>query len=149
MTIHIGADHRGFELKERIKKSLAAEGYEVSDAGAVVKNENDDYTDFAATVAERVSRNEQTSRGILICGSGAGMVVMANKFRRVRASIGFSNDQVFDARHDDDVNVLVLASNFTEYEPALAMIKIFLQTPFSNEDRYQRRLDKIARLEDA
>lgn len=149
MTIHIGADHRGFELKERIKKSLATEGYEISDAGNLVKDENDDYTDFGATVAERVGRNEQTSRGILICGSGAGMVVMANKFRRVRASIGFSNDQVFDARHDDDVNILVLAANFTEYEPALAMIKIFLQTPFSSEDRYQRRLDKIARMEDA
>jgi len=149
MTIHIGADHRGFELKERIRQSLVSEGYEISDAGNVVKDENDDYTDFAATVAERVSRNEQTSRGILICGSGAGMVVMANKFRRVRAAIGFSNDQVFDSRHDDDVNILVLAANFTEYESALAMIKIFLQTPFSSEDRYQRRLEKIARMEDA
>ncbi|HEY4525646.1 MAG TPA: RpiB/LacA/LacB family sugar-phosphate isomerase [Candidatus Paceibacterota bacterium] len=149
MMIHLGADHRGFELKERIKKSLMDEGYEVSDAGAVLKDQNDDYTDFATAVAEKVGRNEQSSRGILICGSGAGMVVMANKFRRVRAAIGFSNDQVFDARHDDDVNILVLAASFTEYEPALAMVKVFLQTPFSNEDRYQRRLDKIARMEDA
>src|SRR3989344_1226711 len=149
MMIHLGADHRGFELKERIKKSLMDEGYEVSDAGAVLKDQNDDYTDFATAVAEKVGRNEQSSRGILICGSGAGMVVMANKFRRVRAAIGFSNDQVFDARHDDDVNILVLAASFTEYEPALAMVKVFLQTPFSNEDRYQRRLDKIARIEDA
>ena len=149
MMIHLGADHRGFELKERIKKSLMDEGYEVSDAGAVLKDQNDDYTDFATAVAEKVGRNEQSSRGILICGSGAGMVVMANKFRRVRAAMGFSTDRVFDARHDDDVNILVLAASFTEYEPALAMVKVFLQTPFSNEDRYQRRLDKIARIEDA
>ena len=74
MMIHLGADHRGFELKERIKKSLMDEGYEVSDAGAVLKDQNDDYTDFATAVAEKVGRNEQSSRGILICGSATTMM---------------------------------------------------------------------------
>ncbi|MFH0891016.1 MAG: RpiB/LacA/LacB family sugar-phosphate isomerase [Candidatus Liptonbacteria bacterium] len=149
MIIHIGADHRGFELKERIKKKLGEEGYQVEDAGNAVKDENDDYVDFAFAVADKIRRNQEEGRGILICGSGAGMAVAANKYSKVRAAIGFSNDQVFDARHDDDINILVLAANFTDYESALAMIKVFLQTPFSREERHERRLDKIARKEDA
>ena len=145
MLIYLGADHRGFELKEELKKFVADQGYEVVDLGAAQKDPADDYDDFARAVAKKVGSDPQ-ARGILVCGSGAGMVMVANRFRGVRAALGFSTDQVFDSRNQDDINVLTLASNFTSAEEASSMVKIFLHTPLSGEPRYQRRLDKFSDL---
>ena len=146
MVIYFGADHRGFALKQKLMPVLKERGYEVVDMGASEAVEGDDYVDYAKLVGERVSADPE-SRGVLICGSGAGMAIAANKFRRVRACLGMSNDEVFDARHDDDLNVLCLASEFVSEEDAKSMLNIFLTTPFSSEERYQRRLNKIAELE--
>jgi ribose 5-phosphate isomerase B len=146
MVIYFGADHRGFALKQKLIPALKEKGYEVVDMGAAEVIEGDDYVDYAKLVAERVSADPE-SRGVLICGSGAGMSIAANKLRRVRASLGMSNDEVFDARHDDDLNVLCLASEFVSEEDAKSMVNVFLSTPFSAEERYVRRLNKISELE--
>src|SRR3989304_7052651 len=110
MLIFIGSDHRGFRLKEILKQFLAREGYEVVDKGNAVYDEKDDYPDFAKEVAGGVNADPGLRRGILICGSGVGVDVVANRFPRVRSGLAISSDQVFAARHDDDINVLSLAA---------------------------------------
>jgi ribose 5-phosphate isomerase B len=149
MVIYIGGDHRGFRIKEVLKADLLAAGYEVVDCGAAAENPDDDYTEFASAVAEKVSHEADTARGILICGSGVGVDVTANKFKKVRSALGFSNDQVYSARHDDDANVLSLAADFTDEAAARAMTKIFVETPFGTDDRFRRRIDKILQIEHA
>lgn len=146
MVIYFGADHRGFLLKETLREFAREKGYEVADLGAAEQVESDDYVDYAVKVATKVSL-DSTQRGILICGSGAGMEIVANKFRRVRATLGLSVDQVFDARHDDDVNLLCIASNFTNEFEAKRMLDVFIGTPFSKEERHARRLEKISEIE--
>jgi len=84
---------------------------------------------------------------VVICGSGAGAAITANKFRRVRAAIGISNDQVYDARQHDDLNVLALAADFVSEEAAREMVRVFLTAPWNGGERYRRRLEKIGELE--
>ena len=147
MVIYLGSDHRGFKLKETISSFLKGKGYEIVDLGNSAYDENDDYADFAKTVAQKISFNPEVSRGILFCGSGAGMDITANKFRKVRSVLGISPDQVYSARHDDDANILSIAANFTGEEDAKKIISVFLETPFDGEERHQRRLNKITQIE--
>lgn len=147
MLIYIGADHRGFALKEYLKTVLKADTYEVADAGALQQVPDDDYPDYAKLVAEKVSESPSQVRGILICGSGAGVDIVANKFANVRSVLAISPDQVYQVRHDDDVNVLSIAADFTDGDTAAKMVKLFLSTPFAKEEKYSRRLDKISILE--
>ncbi len=147
MVIYLGSDHRGFKLKEAMSDFLKGKGYEVVDMGNSAYDESDDYTDFAKLAAEKVSLNSETSKGILFCGSGAGMDMAANKFRKVRSVLAVSPDQVYQARHDDDANILSIAANFIKDEDAKKIISVFLETPFDGEERHQRRLDKIAQIE--
>ena len=146
MVIYLGADHRGFNLKETIKKFLTDQGYEVVDMGNIVLDKDDDYTDFAVPVARKVMLDEN-ARGILFCGSGVGMAIAAGKLRKIRALAGTSPDQVLAARHEEDLNVLCLGADLVSEEDVKKMISIFLGTPFSGEERHRRRLDKIAMLE--
>ena len=143
MIIHIGADHRGYALKERLKKMLADEGYAVVDAGAASPAADDDYPDFAKPVAEAVGGDPANHRGILICGSGFGMDMAANKFPGVRAALPMSPDHAFAARHDDDANVLSIAADFTDPGVVEQIVKTFLATPFAGDERYIRRIRKI------
>ncbi len=148
MVIYLGADHRGFKLKEYLKQILKEEGYyEVIDFGNTYYDEKDDFVDFAEKVAQKVSYEYENSRGILICGSGVGVNIVANKFRNVRAALIFSPDQAFDSRHDDDTNVLCLPADFLTPEKANKIVHIWLSTPFSGEERFRRRLNKISILE--
>src|SRR5258706_16298142 len=112
MKVYLGADHRGFELKEKVRMWLEKWDYAHEDMGAYELNEKDDYTLYAEKVALLVA-NEKDARGILICGSGVGVDIAANKFDGVRASIGKEPDQVKAGRNDDDMNVLVLPSDYT------------------------------------
>ena len=146
MTIYIGADHRGFNLKERLNIFLKNEGYDVVDVGAVIYDKEDDYPDFARLVAKKVAASD-TDRGILICGSGFGMEIAANKYKNVRAVLPMSIDHAYQARHDDNANVLVIAADFTSEEATEQMMKVFLATPFAKEERYTRRLEKIYQSE--
>jgi len=147
MVIYFGADHKGFNLKDRLKKFLNDQGYEVVDVGNDHYDEADDYPDFAAEVGRKVSLDNEKARGILICGSGAGMDVTVNKFPRVRSVLAISSDQVYDSRRDDDVNVLTLAANFVSDADAEKIVKIFIETDFSKEERHKRRLEKVVNIE--
>ena len=147
--IFIGADHRGFELKAKIAKWLAGRGYEFEDLGAYEYDHEDDYVDFAIAVAERVASSNQrlASRAIVICGSGVGVDIAANKVMGVRCGLGWEADQVHAARKDDNINVLALASDNLEEEKALRLVETFLETEFVQSDKYLRRVEKISRFE--
>ena len=147
MTIYLGADHRGFMLKEQLKRALKDEAYDVADMGAPLLAPDDDYTDYVAAVAAKVSAAPDTSRGIVICGSGFGAEVVANKFDGVRAGLAMLPDHAYQGRHDDDLNVLALAADFIDEPTALRTVKVFLTTPFAKEERYARRIRKIGEIE--
>jgi len=144
--IYLGADHRGYTLKERIKSWLSEWNYEFLDIGAKSLKPGDDYTKYAGEVASRVAKSEN-SRGILLCGSGVGVDVVANKFDKVRASIGKSPEQVKAGRNDDDMNILVIAADYTKDGEAKEMIKVFLETDFATRERYKKRLEDIKKIE--
>lgn len=148
--IYIGADHRGYELKEEIKKFLYELDYQYEDLGAFELNKDDDYPDFATAVSEAVvlslSKGED-SKGILICGSGIGIAVAANKIKGVRAGTAYNPDQVQASVNDENLNVLAISSDFTSDEVAKEIVKAFLDTPFGQDERYLRRLKKIEELE--
>lgn len=147
MTIYIGADHRGFKLKEKVIRWIYdLRKYDFEDLGAYVYEEGDDYNKYAELVASLVADNDK-SLGILICGSGVGVEVVANKFDGIRASVGKNPRQVEAGRMDDDMNILVIAADFTIDSEAKAMIKAFLETKFEGLARYKRRLSEIKKLE--
>jgi len=146
VKIYIGADHRGFELKDKISRWLFEMEHAYFDVGALKIDPNDDYTKYAEGVASLVAKNTG-SRGILLCGSGVGVEVMANKFDGIRASVGKNVLQVEAGRNDDDMNILVIAADFTSEKEAKAMLIAFLETKFSGKVRYERRLEEIEKIE--
>lgn len=146
MRIYLGADHRGFELKEQIKSWLIENEYEVEDVGARGFDPEDDYVDYGLKVAESIEGNGNTSRGILLCGSGHGMDIVANRFPRVRAVVGFNDEVAVQGRNDEDANVLVLASDWVSPEEAFERVRMFLETEASNDVRHERRRTKIDNL---
>ena len=147
MKVYVGADHRGFHLKEKIVKWLFEKGYRFVDVGAVNLDIKDDYTKYASLVASLVAK-EKGSKGILLCGSGVGVDVMANKFDGIRSSIGKSEAQVKAGRCDDNMNVLVIAADFTKEDEAKGLTKAFLNTAFDEKARHKRRLLEIEKIED-
>lgn len=147
MKIYLGSDHRGFHLKEKISKWLFEWGYECLDVGAQILDPSDDYTKYASQVASLVAE-DKSSRGILLCGSGVGVDIVANKFDGVRASIGIDSGQVKQGREDDDMNILVIAADHTDEHKAREMIKAFLETKFDAKARRVRRLEDIAKIEE-
>lgn len=146
MKIYLGTDHKGFGLKEKISKWLFDWGYSFEDLGAESLDPKDDYTVYAQRVASLVGK-EEGSRGVLLCGSGVGVDATANKFDGVRASLGKSPDQVRAGRNGDDMNVLVLAADYTKEEEARGMLKAFLETKFAGKERFVRRLEDIKKIE--
>jgi ribose 5-phosphate isomerase B len=146
MKVFIGADHRGFGLKEKIVKWLFEMEYPYQDFGAYHYDKHDDFTKYAEEVASLVAKTEG-ARGVLLCGSGVGVDVVANKFDGIRASIGKDVFQVEAGRSDDDMNILVIAADFTEEKEAKAMLIAFLETKFSGKARYERRLLEIKEIE--
>lgn len=146
MKIFLGADHRGYELKEKIAKWLFEMEYPYQDLGASHLNPGDDFTKYAEDVASLVAKTNG-ARGVLLCGSGVGVDVLANKFDGIRSSIGKNVFQVEAGRKDDDMNILVIAADFTEEKEAKAMLIAFLETKFSGKARYERRLQEIKEIE--
>jgi len=146
MKVFIGSDHAGFELKEKLKQWLKSKNYDLEDMGAYEFNPKDDYTLYAEKVALMV-RDNPHSRGILLCGSGVGVDITANKFDGIRASIGKSPDQVKSGRNDDNMNTLIIAARFTKKKEAEELLKAFLETKFSGKSRYKKRLMKIEQIE--
>lgn len=146
MKIYLGADHRGFTLKEKIAKWLFEWGYKFMDIGPQSLDLGDSYPKYASEVASLVAQNKG-SRGILLCKSGVGVDVVANKFDGIRASIGKAVLQVKAGRNDDDMNILVLAADFTSEKDAKAMLIAFLESKFAAKPRYKKRLEEIERIE--
>jgi RpiB/LacA/LacB family sugar-phosphate isomerase len=140
----IGSDHAGFALKESVKGFLSSAGFRVFDAGTH-REESVDYPDYGVLAAERVSSGE-FEKGILICGSGVGMAIVANKFPGIRAALCLDEETARLSRRHNDSNILVLAGRKTETEAAERIIKAWMETPFDG-GRHQKRLDKIREIE--
>lgn len=146
MKVYIATDHAGFEFKEKIKEFLTEQGYEVEDCGAFTFDKNDDYPDFISVAARKVSE-DPPSKGIVLGKSGAGEAIVANKIKGIRAFLGVSKENVVLAREHNDANVLSLGSALVSEDLAKELVKLFLETPFSNEERHKRRIDKIKQIE--
>lgn len=145
--IYLAADHRGFLLKEELKKFLIDSGFEVKDAGAFQYDKDDDYVDFAASASERLRGGGEGDRGIFICGSGHGVGIVADKFKGLRSALAFSKEAAIQSREHDDANVLIFAADWVTFEAAREIALIWLKTPFSGEERHARRLRKIKDIE--
>jgi len=143
--LYIGADHQGLKLKEGLKNYLAKLGVAVIDCGAFTYDKNDDYVDFAFAVAKRM--NTKKDFGLLVCGSGHGMVIAANKIKDVRAIMPLSVKSARDGRSDDHANVLVISAWEQNEQLARGVIREFLKTRPDKAKKYTRRLKKISRLE--
>ena len=146
MKIYFGTDHAGFDLKEKIKSFLLENGFEVEDCGAFSFDKNDDYPDFIGKVGEQVSRNNG-SYGIVLGKSGVGECIVANKYKGVRAFLAVNEMNVKLAREHNDANVLSIGSEIISPPEAQKLVKIFLETPFSEEERHVRRINKIKEIE--
>lgn len=146
MKIYLGADHAGFELKEKVKAYLENEGYDVEDCGAFEFDKNDDYPDFIALCATKVAQ-DPNGKGIVFGKSGAGECIVANKIKGIRAVLGVNKTNVGLSRTHNDANVLSLGSLFADEMLAKELAKIFLTTSFSNEERHIRRIEKIKQIE--
>jgi ribose 5-phosphate isomerase B len=144
--IGVAADHGGFDLKERLAKMLREAGYEVIDFGNCQQTSDDDYPDFVAPLARAVARGE-VDRGVAICGSGVGACVVANKVPDVRACLIHETFSARQGVEDDDLNVICLGGLVVSHAIAWELVKTFLAARFSGEERYRRRLAKIAELE--
>jgi len=152
--IYLGADHAGFELKEKVKDYLKQKGLEVEDLGAHALNKNDDYPDYGAAVAKKVTTDPERSRGILFCGSAEGICIAANKIKGIRAVAVWTTVSAKLSREHNDANVLCLSGGQTltpipgtSFEDAKEIIDTWLSTPFSGEERHLRRIEKISNLE--
>ena len=144
MKLALGSDHAGFEMKNRLRDQLRAAGHQISDFGTD-SEESTDYPDYARAVSQAVA-NGQAERGILVCGSGAGMQIAANKIAGIRAASGYNAEQVRLIRAHNDANVLTLGARFVGPGDADEMVEAFLHTPFEG-GRHQRRVQKIGDLE--
>ncbi|HEV8438486.1 MAG TPA: ribose 5-phosphate isomerase B [Methylomirabilota bacterium] len=143
-TIALGADHAGFELKEALKSWLIDQGYHVLDYGTH-STDSVDYPDYAAQVAEAVA-DRKVERGLLVCGTGIGMAITANKVPGVRAALCCDLYTARMSREHNDANVLTLGGRLMGPEMALDILKMWLETDFAG-GRHQRRVDKIEELE--
>jgi RpiB/LacA/LacB family sugar-phosphate isomerase len=145
MRVVIGADHAGFDLKEKLATYLRELGHKVVDVGTA-SSEPVDYPDFAEALGN-VLRSNQAERGVLICGSGVGASVSANKLPGVRAAVCHDTYSARQGVEHDDLNVLVLGARVIGVELARELVGVFLAATFSSEERHRRRLEKIKALE--
>jgi ribose 5-phosphate isomerase B len=144
MKIYIGADHNGFEYKARITDYLKGGGYEVVDEGDSKRDPEDDYPQFASRVVTAMrGDSDVVTRGILICGSGQGMCMTANRFKGIRAALCWDQEEARAARNDDDSNVLCLSARYTDFDKAVAIVHTWLMTPFAGAPRFKRRMQEM------
>jgi ribose 5-phosphate isomerase B len=139
--VYVGADHAGFELKQKLVTELRRLGYEPVDVGPATLDPSDDFPDYAKPVAQAVSTGK-ASRGVLTCGTGLGMSYVANRYPHVRAAVVWSPEIAELSRKHNDANVLVLPSRFMSDDESLAILRRWLSTPFEG-GRHQRRVEKI------
>lgn len=146
-TVYIASDHAGFAMKQALLKAFSGDGdFEWVDHGPA-DTESVDYTDYAERVADDVLWKPH-SVGVLICGTGIGMCIAANKFKGIRAALVSDVTTAKLTREHNDSNILCLAGKHTPIDTAIAVVKAWLATPFSNEERHERRLWKLSKLEE-
>jgi ribose 5-phosphate isomerase B len=152
MKIFVGTDHAGYVLKERLVSSLKLQGYEVIDKGAFEYNEGDDYPDFVIPVAKEVSKDPENVRGIILGATGEGEAITANKFPHVRAVSYYGQsecvvddeaDIIVRSRQHNNANILSLGARYLTEEKMMNAVNLWLNTPFSGDERHIRRLAKI------
>ena len=143
--IYLGADHAGFHLKEELKKYLEELGYEYKDLGNKQLEPKDDYPDFAFVVAEKIVVSQE--KGILICATGFGMAMAANKIKGIRAAVCWDEFTALQSREHNDANILCLGGKVIDLETAKKIVRIWLETEFTGEERHVRRLEKIKDIE--
>ncbi len=146
LRVALAADHGGFVLKNSLISWLQNREYEILDLGAQVFNSNDDYPDYAENLAEAIIQGK-AERGILVCGSGVGASIVANKVPGVRACLCHDTYSAHQGVEHDDMNVLCLGGRVVGIDLAKELVDTFLKARFSNEDKYQRRVNKITAIE--
>lgn len=147
MNIYLGADHGGFNIKEEIKRHLKEWGYTFEDLGAHAFDPNDDYPKFASATAAKVAEKPYVHRGILFCRSGVGMDIAANKIRGIRCAQVFTPEMARKSREHNNTNILSIATDYLTPEQIREIVRMWLKTPFSGEERHARRLKQIENLE--
>lgn len=144
MKIYIGADHNGFELKRDLTEELTRAGYQVVDKGDDKLDPDDDYPQFAArTIAGMKASDDDDPRGILICGSGQGICIAANRFKGIRAALAWNMEEVHASRNDDDCNVLCLPARYIKAAEAVQLAEAWLVAPFAGAPRFKRRIKEL------
>lgn len=149
MKIFIGADHKGFGPKKQLSAYLVKAGYDIEDIGDDTFDPDDDFPQFASIAVQKVlSSNDKDPRAVLICGSGQGMMMAANRFRGIRAGLGWSVAAAKSTRNDEDSNVLALPSELFEGDgqKAFVIVESWLNTPFAGATRYLRRNKELDQL---
>lgn len=147
MKVHIGADHNGFEFKKKIITFLVNSGDQVIDHGNQAFSPEDDFPKFASqVVVALLADQESDSRGILVCASGQGMCMAANRFAGIRASLCWNVEEARAARNDDDSNVLCLPAKYLTIEETESIISCWLNTPFAGAARFKRRIKEMDNL---
>lgn len=148
--IYLASDHAGFEHKNALKEFLISEGYEVIDCGAESYDPQDDYPDFIAKAAEKVSESPEQVRAVIFGGSGQGEAMLANRFRRVRAVVFYGGDEeiIKLTREHNDANVLSIGARFTSKERVNKMVKLWLKTEMLPDTKYTRRIEKVKQITD-
>lgn len=145
MKIYVGADHNGFYLRNSLVDYLRRAGYEVVDDGDSQLNPDDDFPIFALKVVKDVLADHD-SYGILLCGSGQGMCMAANRFKGIRACLGYERETIRASRNDDDANILCLPAKVLEKDKANLLAETFLNTKFAGATRYKRRISQLDEL---
>jgi len=145
--IFLGADHRGYHLKEEVKKFLLDKGYQVKDLGNDHLDPEDDYVVFAKKVADEVVKDPK-NRGILLCGSGVGVDIVANKVDGVRCALVFDTARAVQSREHEDANIIALPADMLDKDATVSIIEAFLNTEFSGEERHERRLEELKQVEE-
>ncbi len=145
-VVYVGADHRGFKLKDKIALGLREKGFMITDLTKKY-DPSDDYPDISIELGEKIVKEK--ALGILVCGSGAGITISANKVDGVRAALAMNKKQARKVREDDDVNVLCLSTDFVNDEDNLEIVTEFLEAIFMTEERFIRRINKIKKYENS
>ena len=146
--LYLAADHAGFELKEKIKSHLKKRGVEFEDMGAYAYDKNDDYPDFAYKAAKKVAENSADNRAILICGSGVGVAITANKVKGVYCAQVWSEKIAQSVREQNNVNAIAFGASYTNEEDAFRWVDMFLAKNGTNAERHQRRFGKVREIEE-
>lgn len=151
MKIYIGADHRGWKLKNKLVEFLKNNKFDFEDCGAEFFDATDDYVDYAVIVCKKVSKknseNPDSSVGVLLCGSGIGMCIVANKFKNIRATNVWNTQFAKLSKSHDYSNVLCLPADILNEQSVIEIFEVWLKEEYNKEERYNRRIEKIQKLE--